>query len=29
MIGGGDCGLAREAMKYSGIEKINVVEINQ
>jgi spermidine synthase len=29
MIGGGDCGPAREAMKYSGIEKIDVVEIDQ
>ncbi|WP_338787005.1 polyamine aminopropyltransferase [Metabacillus sp. FJAT-53654] len=29
MIGGGDCGPAREAMKYSGIEKISVVEIDQ
>lgn len=29
MIGGGDCGPAREAMKYAGIEQINVVEIDQ
>lgn len=29
MIGGGDCGHAREAMKYAGIEKIDVVEIDQ
>jgi spermidine synthase len=29
MIGGGDCGPAREVMKYSGIENINVVEIDQ
>ncbi|MFC0272714.1 polyamine aminopropyltransferase [Metabacillus herbersteinensis] len=29
MIGGGDCGPAREAMKYAGIEQIDVVEIDQ
>lgn len=29
MIGGGDCGPAREAMKYPGIEQIDVVEIDQ
>lgn len=29
MIGGGDCGHAREAMKYAGIEQIDVVEIDQ
>lgn len=28
MIGGGDCGPAREAMKYSEIEKIHVIEID-
>ncbi|MDP4087327.1 MAG: polyamine aminopropyltransferase [Bacillota bacterium] len=29
MIGGGDCGPAREAMKYAGIEKIDVIEIDK
>jgi spermidine synthase len=29
MIGGGDCGHAREAMKYAEIEQIDVVEIDQ
>ena len=29
MIGGGDCGHAREAMKYKSIEKIDVVEIDE
>ncbi|NGQ96610.1 polyamine aminopropyltransferase [Brevibacillus sp. SYP-B805] len=29
MIGGGDCGPAREAMKYAGLEQIDVVEIDQ
>jgi len=29
MIGGGDCGNAREAMKYDGIEKIDVIEIDE
>jgi spermidine synthase len=29
MIGGGDCGPAREAMKYAGIEQIDVVEIDE
>lgn len=29
MIGGGDCGHVRETMKYVGIEKIDVVEIDQ
>jgi spermidine synthase len=29
MIGGGDCGNARETMKYSGIEQIDVVEIDE
>ena len=29
MIGGGDCGNAREAMKYPGIEQIDVVEIDE
>ncbi|MGJ7918951.1 polyamine aminopropyltransferase [Neobacillus sp. LXY-4] len=29
MIGGGDCGHAREAMKYEGIEQIDVVEIDE
>lgn len=29
MIGGGDCGNAREAMKYDGIELIQVIEIDQ
>ncbi|MFX3623637.1 MAG: polyamine aminopropyltransferase [Ectobacillus sp.] len=29
MIGGGDCGPAREAMKYAEIEQIDVVEIDQ
>lgn len=28
MIGGGDCGPAREAAKYPGIERIDVVEID-
>ncbi|MFD2679207.1 polyamine aminopropyltransferase [Bacillus seohaeanensis] len=28
MIGGGDCGPAREAMKYKGIEQIDVVELD-
>jgi spermidine synthase len=28
MIGGGDCGPAREAMKYDGIQQIDVVEID-
>lgn len=28
MIGGGDCGPAREAMKYSEIQKIDVIEID-
>ncbi|WP_147535607.1 polyamine aminopropyltransferase [Bacillus marasmi] len=28
MIGGGDCGNAREAMKYAEIEKIHVIEID-
>ncbi len=29
MIGGGDCGNAREAMKYPEIEQIDVVEIDE
>lgn len=29
MIGGGDCGNARETMKYEGIEQIDVVEIDE
>jgi spermidine synthase len=29
MIGGGDCGNARETMKYEGIEQIHVVEIDE
>lgn len=29
MIGGGDCGPAREAMKYTGIDQISVVEIDE
>lgn len=29
MIGGGDCGNAREAMKYSGIEQIDCIEIDE
>jgi spermidine synthase len=29
MIGGGDCGPAREAMKYEGIEQIDVVELDE
>lgn len=29
MIGGGDCGNAREAMKYAEIEQIDVVEIDK
>lgn len=29
MIGGGDCGHAREAIKYKGIEQIDVVEIDK
>lgn len=29
MIGGGDCGNARETMKYKGVEKIDVVEIDK
>lgn len=29
MIGGGDCGNARETMKYKDIEKIDVVEIDK
>ena len=28
MIGGGDCGPARETMKYSGVEQIDVVELD-
>ncbi|KAB2338652.1 polyamine aminopropyltransferase [Cytobacillus depressus] len=29
MIGGGDCGNAREAMKYKGLEQIDVIEIDE
>lgn len=29
MIGGGDCGPAREAMKYSSVEQIDVVELDE
>lgn len=29
MIGGGDCGNAREAMKYKDIEQIDVIEIDK
>ncbi|MBH8596907.1 MULTISPECIES: polyamine aminopropyltransferase [unclassified Thermoactinomyces] len=29
IIGGGDCGAAREAAKYSGVERIDMVEIDE
>lgn len=29
IIGGGDCGAAREAVKYSKVEKVDVVEIDE
>lgn len=29
VIGGGDCGAAREALRYEGVQQIDVVEIDQ